>query len=115
MIFGEGKSLVTIGMKVSFDMLIISPFLCLPVAYIIKGLIYRLSLGEALSRYTHDVKQNNLLKTYWSVWFPVQIFNFMIIPKQFRISFVACFAFFWLIMLSKISGRSENVIATAEA
>ena len=113
MIFGEGKGLLTVGMKVTFDMLIVSPFLCLPVAYLIKGAIYRLSFIESIRRYIHDVRQNALLKTYWSVWYPVQIFNFLLIPKQFRISFIACFSFFWLIALSTISGKSEKIVHEA--
>lgn len=108
-IFGEGNSLLTVGLKVSFDMLIVSPFLCLPVAYLIKGIIYRLSMMDSIHRYIHDVKENGLLKTYWAVWWPVQAFNFMLVPKQFRITFIACFSFFWLIMLSAISGKSEKV------
>ena len=108
-IFGEGNSLLTVGLKVSFDMLIVSPFLCLPVAYLIKGIIYRLSIMDSINHYIHDVKENGLLKTYWAVWWPVQAFNFMLVPKQFRITFIACFSFFWLIMLSAISGKSEKV------
>ncbi len=109
MIFGEGNSLLTVGLKVSFDMLIVSPFLCLPVAYLIKGIIYRLSLMDSIQKYMHDVRENGLLRTYWTVWWPVQAFNFMLVPKQFRISFIACFSFFWLIMLSAISGKSEKL------
>jgi hypothetical protein len=112
MIFGEGKAPLTVGLKVTFDMLVVSPFLCLPVAYLIKGAIYRSNFGESIRRYVHDVTQNALLKTYWSVWYPVQIVNFLFVPKQFRISFVACFSFFWLIMLSTISSKSENAVST---
>lgn len=112
MIFGEGRSPLIVALKVTFDMLVISPFLCLPVAYLIKGAIYQSSFMESVKRYIHDVRQNALLKTYWSVWYPVQIVNFMLVPKQFRISFIACFSFFWLIMLSSISGKSRS---TAEA
>lgn len=108
MIFGEGNGLMTVGLKVSFDMLIVSPFLCLPVAYLIKGIIYRLSLMDSMRRYIHDVTENGLLKTYWSIWWPVQAFNFMLVPKQFRISFIACFSFMWLMILSAISGKAER-------
>ena len=115
MIFGEGKGPLTIGLKVTFDMLVVSPFLCLPVAYFIKGAIYNTSILESVRRYIHDIKQNALLKTYWSVWYPVQIFNFMFVPKQFRISFIACFSFFWLIALSTICGKSEKAIQVQES
>lgn len=106
-IFGEGNGLLTVALKVAFDMLIVSPFLCLPVAYLIKGLIYRLSIMDSIQRYVHDVRENGLLRTYWSIWWPVQAFNFMLVPKQFRISFIACFSFMWLMILSAISGKSE--------
>ena len=110
MIFGEGKGPLIVGLKVTFDMLVVSPFLCLPVAYLIKGAIYRSTFIDSVRRYIHDVRQNRLLHTYWSVWYPVQIFNFMIIPKQFRITFIASFSFFWLIMLSRISGKSSDTV-----
>ncbi len=111
MIFGEGNGLMTVGLKVSFDMLVVSPFLCLPVAYLIKGIIYKLSLFESIQRYVHDVRENGLLKTYWTIWWPVQAFNFMLVPKQFRISFIACFSFMWLMILSAISGKAEQQTA----
>jgi len=107
-LFGESTAPLTVLSKVSFDMLVVSPFLCLPVAYIIKGAIYRQSFNEALRRYINDVKDKNLIFKYWSVWGPVQCLTFTIIPEHFRITFIAFISFFWSIILSSISGGSTN-------
>lgn len=65
LMFGSGTDIVTVSVKVFVDMLIISPFLCLPVAYMIKGAIYKNSIMHSIKRYIYDIKENNLLKNYW--------------------------------------------------
>lgn len=64
-LFGNGVDIRTVATKVFVDMLIISPFLCLPVAYMIKGAIYKNSFVSSIKRYIHDVRVNNLLMKNW--------------------------------------------------
>ena len=107
-LFGVGSGPITVIQKVAFDMLIHSPFLCLPMAYIIKALVFQQSFMDGIKRYIHDVKSNGLLTKCWQVWCPVQFMTFTIVPTQFRITFIACVSFFWLMILSAISSKSEE-------
>jgi len=59
--FGTGTDLRTVLIKVTFDMLVVSPFLCLPVAYLIKGIILKTSLSESIDKYVKDVMYKGLL------------------------------------------------------
>jgi len=106
-LFGTDNAIVTAAKKVLFDMFVTTPILCLPVAYIIKALIFRQTFMEGIRRYVNDVKTNNLLTKCWLVWGPVQSITFTVIPTQFRISFCAFFSFFWLILLSRIASEGE--------
>ncbi len=105
-VFGSGVGIITAVKKVSFDMMVITPFLCLPIAYIIKAVIFGQTLRDGVTKYVHDIKENKLLKKYWSLWTPVQLMTFSIVPEHLRITFIACVSFFWLILLSSISARS---------
>lgn len=106
-LFGEGGGAVMAVSKVSFDMLVITPFLCLPVAYVIKALVFQETVVDGIGRYLNDVKNNKLLFKYWMIWIPVQSLTFTIIPIHYRITFIALFSFFWLILLSTISSKSN--------
>jgi len=106
-LFGEGGGAIVAFKKVAFDMLVITPFLCLPIAYIIKALVFKQTFMTGINRYINDVKNNSLLKKYWMVWIPVQSLTFTIIPIHFRITFIAAFSFFWLILLSTIASKSD--------
>lgn len=45
-IFGQGTDIFTVASKVTFDMLVVSPFVCLPVAYLVKSVIFQYTFGE---------------------------------------------------------------------
>jgi hypothetical protein len=105
LLFGTATDLRTVITKVSFDMLVVSPFLCLPVAYVLKGAIYKDTIIDSIKRYMYDVKENKLLKKYWMLWSPAQCLTFSLIPEHFRIGFIAGISFFWLMILSSISGK----------
>jgi hypothetical protein len=107
LLFGDDVGLTTALKKVMVDMFIVSPFLCLPVAYVIKALAFKQSAIDGVKRYIGDVKNSGLLIKYWKVWAPVQTMTFTIVPAQFRITFIACFSFFWLIVLSAISSKND--------
>ena len=108
LMFGVGTDVITVASKVVFDMLILSPFLCLPAAYLAKGLIFQQRPVISLHRYREDIVERGLLVKYWMVWAPVQCFTFSIVPEHFRIAFIALISFFWLILLSSISSESSS-------
>ena len=65
--FGQGTDTITVLSKVLCDSFVITPFLCLPVAYVVKSIIFQYSLNEAFLRYKDDVIKNGLLVKYWSL------------------------------------------------
>ena len=106
--FGQGTDLLTVMSKVSFDMLVISPLICLPVAYVVKSFVFQHSLNEAMLNYKDDVMHNSLLFRYWSIWGPVQCITFGVVPQHLRIVFIAVVSFFWLVIFSTISNDSSK-------
>jgi len=130
--FGTSKDVMTVLIKVSFDLLIISPFVCLPIAYITKAVIFNTSsndndgtsdngtnalsfwtdsFSQAMDKYSYDIQYQNVIGKFWAIWLPAQICTFSIVPDHLRIVFIAFISFFWLILLSTISaatGDDEN-------
>lgn len=112
-LFGTGTQLSTVATKVCFDQLLIQPLVSLPIAYAIKAPIFGHSLRDSIKNYVGDIKERNLLKKCWMVWTPTQILTFTVVPTHFRITFMACVSFFWIIMFSSISSSSskeENLV-----
>eukprot|EP00978_Attheya_sp_CCMP212_P009279 scaffold21936_cov50-Attheya_sp.AAC.3 len=99
-LFGNGKTMGKIGVKVAADLLFVGPLLTLPICYLVKTIVFRKTLAEGMGSYLNDIKENDLLKKFWSVWFPVQCLTFSVIPDHLRISFMAAVSFFWMIIFS---------------
>eukprot|EP00985_Skeletonema_marinoi_P034361 scaffold43737_cov204-Skeletonema_marinoi.AAC.16 len=106
--FGQGTDVLTVMSKVSFDMLVVSPLICLPVAYVVKSFVFQHSLNEAMLNYKDDVMNNSLLFRYWCIWGPVQCITFGVVPQHLRIVFIAVVSFFWLVIFSTISNDSSK-------
>jgi hypothetical protein len=106
--FGTGNDIMTVLTKVSFDLLIISPFICIPIAYIVKSVIYNQTLMDGIQKYIYDLKYKKLLLTYYSIWFPAGLCSFGLVPDHLRIAFIAFVSFFWLIILSTVSSSKEE-------
>lgn len=104
----------TVLTKVLADSLCVTPFICLPVAYVVKSVIFNYSLKEAFNRYRDDVVNNGLLVKYWSLWGPVQCLTFGVIPQHFRIVWIAFVSFFWLIIFSSITAKGQKERALAD-
>ena len=84
--FGTSKDVMTVLIKVSFDLLIVSPFVCLPIAYITKAVIFNTSSGDdsdgttnalsfwtdsfsqAMDKYLYDIQYQNVLGKFWAIW-----------------------------------------------
>lgn len=103
--FGAGNDMSSVAIKVAFDMFVISPLLCLPIAYLTKSVIYGKSWKDGLTKYKYDLVKNKLLQTYCTIWIPVQALTFGVVPPHLRIAFIAFVSFFWLIILSTVSSK----------
>jgi len=106
--FGRGSKHQQIVSKVLFILLIFTPLLTLPCAYITKAIVFRYSLREALLQYWDDAINHALLKKYWTLWGPVNYFAFAVVPEHLRITFMAVVSFFWMIILSSIANRVKD-------
>jgi hypothetical protein len=115
--FGHAHTWQTVAMEVGMDMAVIGPFLCLPIAYMVKTAftdeltVENVKLG--LEKYVEDVKFRGLLFKYWAVWIPAQSLTFSVIPEHFRILFVAAISFFWMFILSSTSAATNDPSADA--
>eukprot|EP00957_Ditylum_brightwellii_P049459 3752272-Ditylum_brightwellii.AAC.1 len=109
-LFGTDISITSVLIKVSFDLLLQTTLLTLPIAYLSKAFIYKYGIQEAFRRYKDDILNHGLLLKYYSLWGPVQCLTFSVIPAHYRITFIACVSFFWLIILSSIASKARNVI-----
>ena len=105
-IFGSSTDFMTVALKVVVDQLLLTPFLCLPCAYVVKALVFNYPVREGLERYLSDAKRDLLWK-YWAIWTPAQFLTFGVVPDHLRIVFIAMVSFFWLIILSSISSRDD--------
>jgi hypothetical protein len=107
-LFGLEHTLIRSIKMTLFDALINAPFFYLPPAYITQALLYKYPIREAIQKYITDVKENGLLKKYWSLWVPVSFMNFTIVPAHFRVAFVALVSFFWMIILSTVANKEQT-------
>lgn len=108
-LFAGETNPVLLAIKMAlFDGFINAPLLWLPPAYIAKALIYNKPKREALQKYVRDVRENGLLKKYWSLWLPASLTNFLFVPPHFRVAFVAGVSFFWMILLSVVANSNDG-------
>ena len=108
-IFAGETNPVVLAVKMTlFDGFINAPLIWLPPAYIAQALIYKYPKREAIQKYVTDVKENGLLKKYWSLWLPASLTNFMFVPAHFRVAFVAGVSFFWMIILSLVANKGDQ-------
>ena len=107
--FGTGTGILTVLSKVSFSLLIQTTLLTLPSLYIIKSIIERQSIQQAITKYWYDIQYQQLLQKFYILWGPVLSLTFSVIPQPYRVTFIAIISFFWLIILSGISNNNNNV------
>ena len=92
-----------------FDECVNAPLLWLPPAYVAQAVVYRTPKRLAMRKYLSDVREHGLLTKYWSLWIPMSIINFSVVPLHFRVAFVAVVSFFWMIILSVVANRSSQI------
>jgi len=106
-LFGTEHNAWTSFREVVFDNFVSAPLGWLPPAYLIKAVVYDYPLREGLEKYATDIKENDLLQKYWSVWLPAQSVSFTVVPDHLRVAFMASVSFFWFIMFSTLSSSSS--------
>ena len=99
---GRGTDALTVAKKVFVDMAFIAPLICVPIAYLVKGLLLGNSIGQSLQNYKSDVVNEGVIFKNWMIFVPTQCLTFSVVPEHLRVSFVACVSFFWMILLSCI-------------
>jgi hypothetical protein len=114
LMFGTENSLKIIAEKVVFDCFVSAPLMWLPPAYLIKAMVYDYPLKEGLEKYVHDVRHNALLLQYWAIWVPAQSISFSVVPEHLQVAFFASISFFWFILFSTISAKSDDTTAQEE-
>ncbi len=102
-LFGTEHNAWTSFREVVFDNFVSAPLGWLPPAYLIKAVVYDYPLREGLEKYATDIKENDLLQKYWSVWLLAQSVSFTVVPDHLRVAFMASVSFFWFIMFSTLS------------
>ncbi|MGK3741183.1 MAG: hypothetical protein ACI8RD_000936 [Bacillariaceae sp.] len=107
-LFGNEHTLIRAIKMTLFDAFINAPFFYLPPAYITQALLYKYPIRDAIQKYITDVKENGLLRKYWSLWVPMSLMNFLIVPPHFRVAFVALVSFFWMIILSTVANNEQE-------
>lgn len=122
-----GGSDLRIPLSIFSDICAFGPFVTLPIAYILRGVIESQTLmdnqeeqqhfsitepmQQAIEKYKSHVLTQNLLLKYWMIWAPAQTINWCFVPEHLRVFFVAFVSFFWVYLLSAIS--SQQSVATA--
>jgi len=62
-----------------------------------------------LANYVVDVRENGLLKKYWSLWLPAQMITFSpLVPTHFRSACTAAISFGWLLILMNANGNGNG-------
>ena len=108
MFFGYGTDMATVAMKVTFNLLVHAPFITIPIAYIVKALLYKESFQQAFTKYWNDIRYNGLLTKFFMVWGPVQSITFSIVPEHWRVTFIAIISFFWMVILSSTASKPTH-------
>ena len=109
LLFGPSDGCILKAVKMTlFDAFVNAPLLWLPPAYIAKAMVYGRSKRGGIQKYLTDVKENGLLTKYWSLWLPMTMINFVLVPEHFRVLFVASVSFFWVFMLSMIANNGSD-------
>lgn len=106
--FGAATTLRVVATKVLFDAFFHNALLCVPMAYVVKAVVFGRSVGQGIRNYVYDVRNQGLLYKYYAIWMPTNFIIYSYIPKQWRITFMATVSFFWMILLSTISSRKKS-------
>ena len=121
--FGHWEDAVLrVAAQVGLDVLVLAPFVCLPILYGIRSLVGSASDDDNdgtpaqqtkwHQSYLRDVVQHQLLFKYWALWIPVNAIAFGVIPTHFRVAFIAAVSFVWVLVLSLTTSAEEATTTT---
>lgn len=89
--------------KVFLDQMIYAPFVAIPLYFtVMKYLENRSELVKDRLR----EKYWPTLKSTWTVWPPIQLFNFFVVPQHYRLLAVNSFRLGWNCFLSLLNARN---------
>lgn len=97
-----------IAASCAIDNFLLAPLFWLPGAYVVKALLYRFSVKQAIQDYVSDIKEHGLLGNYWKLWVPAQFVNFAVVPKHLQVAWVAGVGFLWYFVLSTTAFKEED-------
>jgi protein Mpv17 len=97
---------------VAFDQLIHMPLLYLPIFYTIREFAYGTESFN-MNYVEGGLKswKNNLIEdtvAQWSIFVPLQCFNFTLVPPHFRVPVMISAGFFWVMGLSFFRGNPNK-------
>jgi len=106
------------GIKVAiqmslFDNFVHSPLVYLPTYYSFKSVSDGGSILDGLKEYSEDGL--DVLKACWGVWVPAQFVNFWLVPKNFRILYIAAVGSLWEVILSSLAPMALSEAAETPA
>lgn len=133
--FGHWEdALLRVAAQVGMDVFVLGPCLCLPAAYGIRSLTVgvqdqqqeeKLEVSNPghsteqrppeqqppqyawLHSYWRDVVHHQLIFKYWALWIPVNAIAFSVVPLHWRVAFIACVSFVWVLVLSLTAAAGE--------
>lgn len=106
------------GMRVAvqmslFDNFVHSPFLYLPTYYSFRNVSEGGSIADGFREYRDE--GFGVLKACWGVWVPAQFLNFWLVPKNFRILYIAAVGSLWEVILSSLAPMATESESNKEA
>ena len=111
--FFPGTSFTQTLKKVCCDSFIKAPFFYFPFFYLIRTFVHerekffqRETVLSLKTTYKKNISGD--LKRFWSLWFPVNMITFGVMPIHLRLPFIASISFFWCICLSIIHGHYDH-------
>lgn len=96
--------------KVGVDQLVFAPFIGIPLYYSVMSILEINNNPLQVAREKLHAHWFHTLKTNWIVWPTFQLFNFALIPVQFRLLAVNVFSIGWNCYLSSILNHKHNSI-----
>ena len=84
-----------------------SPFLYLPTYFCFRAAAEGGHVMDGLREYRDE--GFNVLKACWGVWVPAQFFNFWLVPRNFRILYIAGVGSLWEVILSYLAPLTASV------
>lgn len=88
------------------NQLVVVPLVYYPLFFSLTGLVQGLTLDETLARARE--KFLPLVGRNLQFWLPVQITQFMFIPLELQVTWVAVFGLVWKIILSTLAGNAKE-------